>query len=288
MDLPQLLPTCDRLLIEGQPGAGKTTFLRFVACQLARDLLGEPCPDGASWRSHYVALGEGPPRLPVLVRVADLLTLLTSKDAPALRRDNRLWLLDLLERSSAANGQPVSAEQWEAPLASGEAILLLDGLDEAADEALRPRIFEIFRDACKRWKCPVVVTSRPIATAPLLEMGFHRATIEPFGDAEIRTFVSHWVAALHAAGKARRGDGEARYGATLSEAIVGRSRVRRLAGNPVMLTCLCVVHWNEGQLPEGRSRVYRSVLNWLIAARSHGRQAQGFTDLFAWRAWRSP
>ena len=39
--------------------------------------------------------------------------------------------------------------------------------------------------------------------------------------------------------------------------------MRRLATNPVMLTCLCVVHWNEGRLPEGRSRVYRAVIRFL-------------------------
>jgi len=46
-----------------------------------------------------------------------------------------------------------------------------------------------------------------------------------------------------------------------------------------------VVHWNEGQLPEGRSRVYRAVVRWLIAARTELRQQQEFTDRFAWRAF---
>lgn len=47
---------------------------------------------------------------------------------------------------------------------------------------------------------------------------------------------------------------------------------------------LCVVHWNEGRLPEGRSRVYRAVIRWLIAARRKQREEQGFTDWFAQRA----
>ena len=59
-----------------------------------------------------------------------------------------------------------------------------------------------------------------------------------------------------------------RYQQLLTEAIVGRSRVRRLAANPVMLTCLCVVHWNEGRLPEGRSRVYRAALADRLAQRA--------------------
>ena len=37
---------------------------------------------------------------------------------------------------------------WDALLKDGQAVLLLDGLDEVADEALRKRFFKIFRDAC--------------------------------------------------------------------------------------------------------------------------------------------
>lgn len=133
---------------------------------------------------------------------------------------------------------------------------------------------------------PIVVASRPIETAALRAMGFHAATVEPFGDAEIRTFLDHWVAALHAAeaGEGLRGEA-ARYRADLVAAICDLPRVRRLATNPVMLTCLCVVHWNEGHLPEGRSRVYRAVLKWLIASRAEARERAGFTDRFAWNAF---
>ncbi len=284
--LADLLPACDRLLIEGQPGAGKTTFLQFAACMLARDALGEPCPEGGSWRRRHLGLdAAGAPRIPVLLKVADLVTLLTGDGGPEHRHDNRQWLLDLLERFCREDRHAVPRDHWQELLEDGDAILLLDGLDEAADETLRRRIFSIFRDAHKRWRSPILVTSRPIETAPLLEMGFHSATIEPFGDAEIRTFIRHWVAALHAVEGKAPGTEAGRYRQSLTEAIVGRSRVRRLAANPVMLTCLCVVHWNEGRLPDGRSRVYRAVLRWLIASRSELREAEGYTDLFAWRAF---
>ena len=284
--LAELLPRQDRLLIEGQPGAGKTTFLRLVACMLARDLAGEPCPGGATWRSRYLGLpADEEARVPVLLRVSELVSLLLDPKAPGHRKDNRLWLLDLLDRMCEDNEHEVSREHWKRLLEEGGAVLLLDGLDEAADEKLRARIFEIFRDACKKWSCPVVVTSRPLQTAPLREMGFHHASIEPFGDQEIRTFLDHWVTALHTTEGGTPGREARRYEEALSEAILSRPRVRRLATNPVMLTSLCVVHWNEGQrLPEGRSRVYAAVIGWLLAARSEQRREAGFSDLFAERA----
>ena len=40
-----------------------------------------------------------------------------------------------------------------------------------------------------------------------------------------------------------------------------------MAHNPVMLTALAVVHWNEKRLPEQRAYLYESVLGWLAKAR---------------------
>ena len=73
VDLADLLPRHRRLLIEGQPGSGKTTFLKLTASMLARDFLDEPCPDGASWRA--VHLGRGVARtLPVFLKLSRLAT----------------------------------------------------------------------------------------------------------------------------------------------------------------------------------------------------------------------
>lgn len=291
VSLAELLPRYRRLLLEGQPGAGKTTFLHLAASMLARDVLGLPCPDGPSWRLRHLGLDTARPSVPVLVRISDLLPLLADAST-RLRHDDRRRLLDVLERSSAENDHPVSRAAWQTLLEGEEALLLLDGLDEVADESLRARVFEVFRDACRKWKCPVVVASRPISTQALREMGFHTAVIEPFGDGEIQTFLDHWVAGLHASGSGEAPVGEAqRYRSDLAAAICDLPRVRRLATNPVMLTCLCVVHWNEGHLPEGRSRVYRAVIRWLIAQRNELREKEGragglaWTDRFAWNAF---
>jgi hypothetical protein len=279
--LPDLLPRHPRLLLEGQPGAGKTTFLRFAACMLARDALGKTGPEGRSWREAYLGLGRDAALTPVLVRIGDLVPFLTQESSP-LRRDDRRRLLDFLAAQCAENEIGVTREGWRRLLEEGEGLLLLDGLDEVAEESSRSRIFEIFRDACAHWRCPVVVASRPIQTAELREMGFHVATVEPFGREEVRTFLDHWVSALYQAADRSelRGEGE-RYRQALEAALCDLPRVRRLASNPVMLTCLCVVHWNEGRLPEGRSRVYKAVVRWLIAARTSQREKEGFTDRFA-------
>lgn len=278
--LAAILPRHKRLLIEGQPGAGKTTFLRLAACMLARDACGQPCETASSFRAAHLGLDEGEPLIPAFIRIADLVPLW--EKGSDLRRDDRRWLLDLLTHHCQANDFGIRREVWEELLTNGRAILLLDGLDEVANEDLRERLFNVFRDAARHWPGPIVVTSRPIRTDMMRELGFHVAVIEPFGQREIRLFIDQWVLALHGAASldGLGGEGE-RYRSALLEAIIHRPRVRRMATNPVMLTCLCVVHWNEGRLPEGRSRVYEAVIRWLIAARTPLREEQGWDDYLA-------
>jgi len=286
-ELSRLLPRYPRLLIEGQPGAGKTTFLHLVACMLARDQLGHALPHGAegksSWSHHVLGLEDAPP-VPILIKLSDLPELLARKKPG--QRDDRNRLLDFLAESSKLNDFGVSRLQWKKLLESGGALLLLDALDEVADSGMRGRLFKIFEDATRHWPGPMVVASRPIQTARMRELGFHTATVEPFRDREIRTFLDHWVAALHSAEDAGALDrAGADYRQALESAIIDHPGVRRLASNPVMLTCLCVVHFNEGgRLPDGRNRVYHAVLRWLIVARSEKRKATECPDHFVWNA----
>ena len=281
--LAELISRHHLLLIEGQPGAGKTTFLRLVATMLARDLLDKSCPDGPSWRQRYLGMeSRAKAPAPLFLRLSELARLLAETKRKK-NPDDRRRLRDLLAGTANADDSDEWRKHWEGRLERGEAILLLDGLDEVADDDLRERVFAIFRDACRHWKkTPVVVTSRPFGAEAVRQMRFHHAVIEDFGREEMREFIERWVAALHnlPIGERPEGDGGEKSD-RITEAVLGRPTMRRLAANPVMLTCLCVVHWNEGNLPEGRARLYRAVIRWLIAARRVQREAAGFTDQFA-------
>lgn len=256
---------------------------------LARDLSpGIACPaDAPSWREKHLGLA-GPAKIPGLVRIAQLVPLLLKHAADA-RGDDRRWLLHLLalrtcpeEQLALDLGDPGHQhrlKQWDTLLTDGQAVLLLDGLDEVADEALRERVFKIFRDACTTWTASqILVTSRPIQTEALQRMGFNRATIDAFAPKEVKRFVHQWSSALH---EDRASESSAHKARILLTAITGRRELSDLATNPVMLTCLCVVHWNEGGLPEGRARVYHAVFGWMLRSREEARLAAGYSTEFA-------
>lgn len=289
VELPEILCKHHRILLDGAPGSGKSTFINLVACMLARDLAEEVPPpvDAASWRAKYLGL-TGPARVPAVVRIAQLAALL-ARNAVDGRGDGRRWLLHLLAlRACPEAGLELDLRgiehsqrcaQWDALLSAGDAFLLLDGLDEASDPALRERIFLIVRDACHAWKnSQILVTSRPLQTEAVQRMGFHRAAIAPFAEPEIERYVRQWSRALHEGHEPESGKDIA---VPLLAAIHGRRDLRELATNPVMLTCLCVVHWNEGGLPEGRARVYHAVFFWMLRSREEIRCAAGYTSEFA-------
>jgi predicted phosphohydrolase/energy-coupling factor transporter ATP-binding protein EcfA2 len=275
VDLADLLPDNRHLLIEGQPGSGKTTFLRLAASILARDALGETCPDGPTWRA--VHLGRELARtFPVFLKLSSLATLDDRKG------DARLLHYLATETAPRTGDTPESArarrEAWDEHLRDGEATLLLDGFDEVGDPMLREQVFDSLREILRAWpKCPVVVTSRPNAVERIKALGFAHASVAPFGADEIHAFVERWVHALFETDPDKAsGATERTYANGLVEALRARQELRRLASAPVMLTCLCVVYSHGGGLPEGRAELYRDTIRWLLAARKKQREQAGY------------
>ena len=65
--LTRLLSTHNRILIIGEPGGGKTTFLRFIACVLAKDILGQ----GEPGRKLHLGFSlMKPPLVPIWIRLS--------------------------------------------------------------------------------------------------------------------------------------------------------------------------------------------------------------------------
>ena len=226
--LVNILNKSRRILIEGAAGAGKSTFLRLVTTMLARDLRQEPCALAPTWREAHLGLPAAEkPKIPIFLRLAGL-TQLFQDDST--KKDDRWRLLDLLVQDYGAE---LDRQAWAQRLEEGSAFLLLDGLDEVADLGQRERIFEIFADAEKAWKAPLLVASRPFRTEELRNRGFLVATLEPFGDQEIRDFLRLWVGILHQEAHPTTLETKAdAYRQALELAMLSRANIRELAANP--------------------------------------------------------
>jgi len=255
-----------RLVIVGDPGCGKTTFLRWVTHCLAAERLGRA--PGAAARH----LGLSRAQVPLLVPIADWLDFIAQARArgqgPALAICAD-WLPDYLGARAGLANQGLAVDAFRRLLTAGEALILLDGLDEAPDALQRQQAAALIERLALAYQgCPLVVTSRPAAYRDSAVLtGFAHTTIEALDGPAIDGFLGRWSRALFA----DRPERAAAHHRELAAALASRPEIRRLARNTVMLTALAVVHWNDKRLPEQRAELYESILRWLSEARERQR-----------------
>ena len=271
--LTDLLSENNRLLIVGEPGGGKTTFLKLIACVLAKDGLGAEDPG----RQKHLGLSlETPAPIPVYLRLSGLIHVMKNECSDTGCGASWHWISRALERIHG----PAITEMVEKLLLEGRCALLLDGLDEVADEAMRNRITEVVNSAFARWgKNLIVLTSRPFGYHEVAGLeNMTTAIIDAFGETEIIEFLRRWGKALFPESEEQT---DAGYLTDLKRAILDSPAIRKLAKNPVMLTCLCIVHWNERKLPEGKADLLAAVLRWLLNSKEEKRKTRGYDSGFA-------
>jgi len=179
------------------------------------------------------------------------------------------WLPEYLGSRAEHANQGLTADAFRRLLTDGEALILLDGLDEAPDRLQREQAATLIERLALAWPdCPLVVTSRPAALRDsTILTGFTQTTIESLDPVAIDGFLARWSRALFADHPGRA----AAHHRELAAALASRPEIRRLARNTVMLTALAVVHWNDKRLPEQRAELYDSIVRWLSEARERRR-----------------
>lgn len=248
------------VIVLGDPGAGKTTFVKYLALRLARG-------EGAK-----VGLDD---YLPILLPLAAFANALQSRDIPL---DD--FIAEYFEGIGA--NLPISDMLSEA-LKTGRALILLDGLDEVRDLNMRNTVIERVMDFYafhRRQGNKFVLTSRVVgyrAVRPSAE-DLIECTIVDFEDDEIEEFIAQWTAALETQAQGHTviatADAETER-RELLDAINHNPGVRQLASTPLLLTILALMKRQGVSLPERRVQLYDQYVNTLLSTWNRARSLSG-------------
>lgn len=243
-----------QLVIQGDAGSGKTTFLRHLAwqrCGADQSESGFPLYLSIARLDTFVHERAGEAGHPV------------SKDAPK-------WIGCFLEQESNDKNWGVDRHFFEQRLSEPGTLVLLDGLDEAGSESRREDMARLFEEARRTYsKCRWVVTTRPRAYEGKSTLrDFTVLRILELEEPQIESFLLRWSLCLKGDESAAR-----EHCQDLQKALKNSPwEIRRLARNPLMLSALAVVHYNEKRLPDQRAELYECILGWLAKSRKEKRK----------------
>ncbi len=150
-----------KLMIWGKPGAGKTTFLKYIAMECLAERLGTNC-------------------LPIFLSLKEF-----------AEKPGQPELLHYIKYKFVDTG--VKIEVIEKLLNHGKALFLLDGLDEVLEKDSHRVISQIqqLADHLHYGKNQFLITCR-IAAKEYLFQGFREVEVADFDEEQIRVFVTKW------------------------------------------------------------------------------------------------
>lgn len=272
-----------RLVLLGDPGSGKSTFVNYLALCMLGEALGRadanlkeltrPLPLDEEYKRRLRTENKEPkPQpwehgalLPVRIILRDFAVRnLPEGNQPATAE--HIWNFIETELAGAALSEYVPLLKKELREQGG--LLLLDGLDEVPEaERRRQQIKQAIESFASSFpRCRFLVTSRTYAyqNQDWKLKGFSESTLAPFTKGQVTQFVDHWYAHIAQLRKQNAADAQAKA-EVLKNAILSNERLMGLAERPLLLTLMASLHaWRGGTLPDKREELYADAVDLLL------------------------
>jgi formylglycine-generating enzyme required for sulfatase activity len=253
-----------RIVLLGNAGTGKTTFVNYLTYLLAK---ADPAlPDTLA--------GLLPIRL-ILRQVAAHHIPVDCDQGQA----EFLWdalLADIRQRLGPAAAQKLVLHIQQHLILHG-GLILLDGLDEVP-EAHQRRQALIEAIQCLVDLLPqarFIITARPYAYA---DRDWHIENCDvlalaPFRDEQVASFIQRWYQAVRPAMNWDAGTAKVK-GESLQQALKERTYLADLASRPLLLTLMATLHSSWGQLPQDRAELYEGTVRLLLTKWQRAREVK--------------
>jgi len=292
------------LVLLGDPGSGKSTFLKILALyHAALPLAAEPGTDPPGWLKwlpqRLTQLPAWPESegflLPIFAELRHFARLhapvpadaKSSPPSPAsssrkgaeTEAEKAALLLQWLQRELSAE----TARALSSALASGQALLLFDGFDEVPTDQQKRFVRDtVLAFAATHSRCRLIVTCRTYTYEATPEEGGHWRLPPEFkpvklmdfdADEKIPRFIEAWYAERLATEPEMTDDEAARLTDDLQQALRDPNITYR-KGNPLQLTMTAQVHSHKGKLPKARADLYEQLVDMMLDGWHQRRFAQ--------------
>jgi formylglycine-generating enzyme required for sulfatase activity/energy-coupling factor transporter ATP-binding protein EcfA2 len=271
-----------RLILCGEPGSGKSTFIRHFAWVLAtqQEKTQTPILAPPEGNTYY---------LPIILPLRSLAGFL-ARDGLGSRT-----VFDAFVAELRAYDVVQAEDMLEAALAQNTTFLLLDGLDEVPVEEIpnhsvsRGTTLRMIRDFLRQYPMPrAVITCRTRAFDQSLEeeLDWPKTVIAPFTLGQIRHFVPAWYQELVRCGQLTSSQA---YDMTqrLLDTIISSPKLQEMASTPLLLTMMALVVFNNGVLPRDKPQLYERILELLLGQWDKVRDGQSLGEAIGLPDWGS-
>ena len=249
IDIETLVARNEYLLVEGDPGGGKTTMLKHLAYHLGVE--GCAREDLAPLQGY----------VPILIFMKDLAGLGTGPGPEA----GRLSMDDIVRHWCKETGNVLPAETAAAICEDGRALFLFDGLDEVAPE-LRKDIVEAvatFRSKASRNRIVFSGRRHGVAGPATDHFGKKGVAIMTLDKGQVEAFIRKWFENMYLKSPA--------LAQKTAEGMIGEIREHpatdELVENPLMLTAICMLYFGGRELPGQRAELYDKFIDNLLFRR---------------------
>ena len=265
-----------RLVLMGDPGAGKSTFVNFLTLCLAGEqlnmaevnlkILTVPLPEQNEDRDKKAR--PQPWNHGVLLPVRIILRDFAARGLPPVgQKANASHLWNFIASELGALLRPYG-EYLKNHLQQQGGLVMLDGLDEVPEaERRREQVKDAVADFVATFhRCRFLVTSRTYAyqKQDWKLNGFAEAVLGPFGTGQIHRFVDRWYDHIAVIRSMNPDDARGRA-QRLKAALDHNPRLTELASRPLLLTLMASLHaWRGGSLPEKRELLYADAVDLLL------------------------
>ena len=255
--------TLRRLAIIGAPGSGKTTLLRYLTLIYA------------SRQQRKIFHAQAPKFIPVLFYLRDVQEDIVKKPQLSLAELIDAWVLRLQTIDPL---EPLP--NWFAnKLKRNECLILLDGLDEIADEQERRQVSQwVDRQMHEYPETAFILTSRPLGyQSASLQQDVTVLEVQPFTLKQVQQFIRSWYLETEIRNQENNHDLGVREDAKqqaddLIERIRNSPPLAAMAVNPLLLTMIATVHRRGSALPGKRVELYKEICQVLLEKRQRAKR----------------